>query len=100
MRRLAFALAILGALLAGWLPALAASAGAAQAVVHAGDHAGHHGDHGKPAQHPVACPVCFAIVAQALETPRRQAVASARFSFAVAALDGLTLSPRAPPPRA
>ena len=100
MRRLAFALAILGAMLAGWLPAMAASAGTGPAVIHAGDHRGHHGDHDKAAQHPVACPVCFAVAAQAFETPPRQAAASVHLSFAMAALDGLTLSPRTPPPRA
>ena len=104
-------LAIFGALLSGWLPAMAATMHVAQpAGMHAmhetathettgKDAGGEHGKGQKPAVHPVACSACFAIEAERLEPAGRVAVRSERSPAIVSALAGLQLRPLDPPPR-
>lgn len=105
MRQVLFVLAILGAVLSGWVPAVAATMTAAQP---AGMHAMHHmagedggGEHGKtkPSAHPVACSACFAIEAARPEPIGRSLDISSRVSAATPQLAGLALPPLDPPPR-
>lgn len=104
MRQVVFVLAILGAVLSGWIPAVAATLAAAQP---AGMHAMHRmqeengGEHGKakPAAHPLACSACFAIEAARLEPPDGRATLSSLLPATVAQLAGLTPPPLDPPPR-
>jgi hypothetical protein len=105
MRQIFLVLAILGAVLSGWVPAIAAT-------LHAGQTAGLHtmhqmageedgSEHGKakPAAHPVACSACFAIEAQRLEPVSLVLDISSRVSAAMPQLAGLALPPLDPPPR-
>ena len=99
MRQLLFALAVLGAVLSGWVPAMAATLAAAQpAAIHAmhGEH-----EHGKtkPAAHPLACSACFAIEAGRLETPDRLSVLVGHVAAAMPRLHGHAPAPLDPPPR-
>lgn len=105
MRQVLFVLAILGAVLSGWVPAAAATMTAAQP---AGMHAMHQtagedggGEHGKakPSAHPLACSACFAIEAARLEPIGRSLDISSRVSAATPQLAGLALPPLDPPPR-
>ncbi|WP_119254418.1 hypothetical protein [Shinella zoogloeoides] len=105
MRQVLFVLAILGAVLSGWVPAVAATMTAAQP---AGMHAMHHmagedggGEHGKakPSAHPLACSACFAIEAARLEPIGRDLDISSPVSAATPQLAGLALPPLDPPPR-
>ena len=98
-------LALLGAVLSGWVPAMASTLAAAQP---AGMHAMHgmaaedgSSEHGKskPTAHPVACSACFAIEAERLETPRRLAEMSRHEVASPPLLSGLSLRPLDPPPR-
>lgn len=98
-------LALLGAVLSGWVPAMASTLAAAQP---AGMHAMHGmaaedggSEHGKskPTAHPVACSACFAIEAERLETPRRLAEMSRHEAASPPQLSGLSLRPLDPPPR-
>lgn len=105
MRQVLFLFAILGALLSGWLPAMAATLSVGQpASVHAmhdrdGKDGG--GDHSKtkPMAHPVACSACFAIEAERIEPAGRLLVLSERTHAIASALAGLELRPLDPPPR-
>lgn len=105
MRQILFVLAILGAVLSGWVPAIAATLHAASP---AGMHAMHRtanedggGEHGKSkaAAHPIACSACFAIEAGRLEPLNRALDIASRFSAETPQLAGLALSPLDPPPR-
>ncbi|MGB3813249.1 MAG: hypothetical protein WA950_08475 [Shinella sp.] len=105
MRQILFVLAILGAVVSGWVPAIAATLHAAQP---AGMHAMHQtamddtgGEHGKskPAAHPTVCSACFAIEAHRLEPPSRIPDISSRVSAATPQFSGLALPPLDPPPR-
>ncbi|WP_337182100.1 hypothetical protein [Shinella sp.] len=105
MRQVVFVLAILGAVLSGWIPAVAATLAAAQP---AGLHAMHRvqeekggEEHGKakPTAHPLACSACFAIEAARLEPSDGRATLSSRLPATVAQLAGLTPPPLDPPPR-
>ena len=107
MRQILFVLALLGAVLAGWIPAMAATMTVAQP---AGMHAMHamtgetgdtSADKGKtkPMAHPVACAACFAIEAERLETPARVSTLSSRLPAVTPQLAGLALRPLNPPPR-
>lgn len=103
MRTLFLIFAILGAVLAGWVPAMAGTLHAAQIpaaqAVQMHDHGS--GDHGKskPAAHPIACAACFAIEAEPLFPESRRLDISARMSSAEPRLAGRALSPLDPPPR-
>jgi hypothetical protein len=114
MRQILFVLAVLGAIVSGWVPAIAATLDAAgpfhgmhaTAIAAAGDvHAAHERDHGqqhektKPAAHPVACSACFAIEAARLEPLNRRLDISSPVSAATPQLAGLAPSPLDPPPR-
>lgn len=104
MRQVLLTLAILGALLSGWLPAMAATLSVVQpAGVHAmHDMAGKNSvGHGKtkPMSHPVACSACFAIEAERLEPAGRVLVLSERSAAAPPALVGVEPRPLDPPPR-
>ena len=111
MRQILFVLALLGAVLAGWIPAMAATMTVAQpAGMHAmhamtgetGDTSADKGmDKGKtkPMAHPVACAACFAIEAERLETPARFSTLSSRLPAVTPQLAGLALRPLNPPPR-
>ena len=103
-------LAILGALLSGWLPAMAATLHVAQpAGVHSMHDMGEKiggkkdggGEHGKtkPMAHPVACSACFAIEAERIVPAGRLLIPLERASALSPALDGLALRPLDPPPR-
>ncbi|AOF88351.1 hypothetical protein [Sinorhizobium sp. RAC02] len=106
MRQILFVFAILGAVLSGWVPAIAATLSVAQP---AGMHAVHqmatekddseHGNTSKPAAHPVACSACFAIEAFGLAPVRQALDASSPASAAVPQLIGVALPPLDPPPR-
>ena len=105
MRQVLFVLAILGAVLSGWVPAVAAAMTAAQP---AGLHAMHAmtgedggSEHGKSKQvlHPVACSACFAIEAQRPEPLGRSLDISSRVVATTPPLSGLALRPLDPPPR-
>lgn len=102
MRQVLFALAILCAILSGWLPAMAATLAAAQP---AGLHAMHgttgQDEHGKakPAAHPPACSACYAIAAGPLDAPAGLSSIASRLSAAAPRLDGLAPRPLDPPPR-
>lgn len=105
MRQALFILAVLGALVSGWIPAVAATLGAGQ---DAGMHAMHrmthedgHGEHGKakPAAHPLACSACFAIEAQRLEPRGRTLAISSRMTAAMPRLAGRAPVPLDPLPR-
>ncbi|MCJ8151583.1 hypothetical protein [Shinella sedimenti] len=104
MRKIFLIFAILGAVLAGWVPAMAGTLHAARMpaaqAVHMHDHGS--GEHGKtkPAAHPVACAACFAIEAGTLLPTNRRLDISARISSAEPRLAGRALSPLDPPPRA
>ena len=104
MRQILFIFAILGAILSGWVPALAATLHVAQpAGLHAmhqttGAKGGEH-DTSKPAAHPLACSACFAIEAARMEPPGRMSGLSDRFSAATPHLAGLLHRPLNPPPR-
>ena len=100
-----FILALLGAVLSGWVPAIAATLDAGRT---GGMHAMHQmadedggSEHGKskPAAHPVACSACFAIEAERLEPLSRTFEVSSLVSAAVPQLAGLALPPLDPPPR-
>ncbi len=106
MRQILFVFAILGAVLSGWVPVIAATLNAGQT---AGMHAMHQmagedggSEHGKakPAAHPLACSACFAIEAARLEPMNRTLDISGRVSAATPQLAGLALPPLDPPPRA
>lgn len=105
MRQILLALALLGALLAGWMPAMAATMAVAQpAHMHAmhagaGKTGGEEEGKVKPMAHPVACAACFAIEAARLEAPDRIAGLSSRLPAATPQLAGLALRPLDPPPR-
>ncbi len=94
-------LAVLGAVLSGWVPAMAATQAAARpAGMHAlhataGEDSG--GTHGK--SHPIACSACFAIEAERLEAPDRLAAISSPLPAAATPLAGLARRPLDPPPR-
>lgn len=103
MKRMMVILAVLGAVLSGWIPAMAATMTLGHAVP-----AAHHAsgtdsgtDHGKPAKavHMTACSACFAIEATRIDERNRPVIIAARVSFATAPLDGLTVPPADPPPR-
>lgn len=106
MRQILLIVAILGAVLSGWVPAVAATLNIAQP---AGMHAMHqmakesgdseHGDKSKPAAHPVACSACFAIEVSGLGPVRQALDVSSHTSTAVPQLIGLALPPVDPPPR-
>lgn len=105
MRHILLVLAVLGAVLSGWVPAIAATLNAGNA---AGMHATHQmqaedggSEHkkAKPAAHPVACSACFATEAERLEPMSRPSAISSPVSAAVAQLAGLALPPLDPPPR-
>ena len=107
MRQILFVLALLGAVLAGWIPAMAATMTVAQPVgIHAmhtmtgetGDTSANKGK-AKPIAHPVACAACFAIEAERLETPARFSTLSSRLPAVTPQLAGLALRPLNPPPR-
>lgn len=105
MRQILFVLAVLGALLAGWVPAMAATADVARPAaesVHAMHHAGHdegEKEHGKAAAHPTACTACFAIAAGTIEAGTPGAKAPARLVPLSRHLTGLAPLPLDPPPR-
>ena len=98
-------LALVGALLSGWLPAMAATLEVGQPAglhaMHDMSHGHDGGEHGKakPMAHPLACSACFAIEAGRIEPAGRIAVPAGRVAFAPPALAGLTLPPLDPPPR-
>lgn len=106
MRQILFVFAILGAVLSGWVPAIAATLSIAQP---AGMHAMHqmtaekdgseHGGKSKHAAHPVACSACFAIEAAGLDPVHQALDVSSHASAAVPQLVGLALPPLDPPPR-
>lgn len=106
MRQILLVFAILGAVLSGWVPAVAATLSIAQTT---GMHAMHqmatekgdskHGEKSKPAAHPVACSACFAIEVSGLDPVRQALDVSSPTSATVTQLIGLALSPRDPPPR-
>jgi hypothetical protein len=107
MRQILFVLALLGAVLAGWIPAMAATMTVAQpASMHAmhamaGETGGEAEGKGtaKPMAHPVACAACFAIEAERLEAPGRISTLSSRLPAVTPQLAGLALRPLNPPPR-
>lgn len=105
MRHLLFVLALLGAVLAGWMPAMAATMSAAQpAGMHAmhamdADTGGDTQNKAKPMAHPVACAACFAIEAERLEAPGRILTPSTHLPAATPQLAGLAPHPLDPPPR-
>lgn len=104
MRQVLFALAVLGAVLSGWVPAIAATLSVAQpSGLHHAMHqtATEEDEHGKskPAAHPIACSACFAIEAERLEPPNRVLDVSSRVCAAMPRFAGLALSPLDPPPR-
>ena len=105
MRQVLFVLAILGAMLSGWVPVIAATVHAApQADVHAmhrmaGNDGATTGDKGKAAAHPVACSACFAIEAERPAPLYRRLDISSRVPAATPRLVGLGPSPLDPPPR-
>lgn len=106
MRQILFVFAILGAVLSGWVPAIAATLSIAQP---AGMHAMHqmatekddseHGNTSKSAAHPFACSACFAIEAVGLDPMNQALDVSSVASAAVPQLIGLALPPLDPPPR-
>lgn len=105
MRQVLFVFAILGAILSGWVPAMAGALNAGQT---AGMHAMHQmaaedggSEHGKakPSAHPVACSACFAIEAGRIEPPSRVIEVSSHVSAITPQLAGLALPPLDPPPR-
>lgn len=103
MRQFLLIFALLGAVISGWVPAMAATLHAAQpshtqTMHHGNDGSGEHGK-SKPAAHPVACSACFAIESQKLEPANRLIDISARVSVTTPRLAGLALSPLDPPPR-
>jgi hypothetical protein len=105
MRPFLFVLAMLGALLAGWVPAMAATFDAGRIAAydaHAG-HQGHHGSgedqHGKKALHPMACPACFAIPTTAIEAVPPLSFTSAYMSLRAPRFIGVEPLPLDPPPR-
>ena len=95
-----FVLALVGAVLSGWLPAISAAMNAGQAT---GMHAMHQTDgedgKSKPVAHPVACSACFAIETARLEPLNRSLDISSRVSATMPQLAGLALRPLNPPPR-
>lgn len=106
MRQFLLVVAILGAVLSGWVPAVAATLSLAQpGGMHAlhqmakktGD--GEHSDKSKPAAHPVACSACFAIEVSALDSVRQALDVSSHTATAVPQLTGRALPPVDPPPR-
>ena len=105
MRQILFIFAILGAILSGWVPAMAATLNAGQtAGMHAmhqmaGEDGGSKHGKAKPSAHPVACSACFAIEAGRLEPLGRIAEVSNHVSAATPQLSGLALPPLDPPPR-
>ena len=100
-----FVLALVGAVLSGWLPAISATMNAGQTTgmhaIHQTDGENGKGEHGKskPVAHPVACSACFAIEAARLEPLNRSLDISSRVSAATPQLAGLALRPLNPPPR-
>lgn len=105
MRQILFVLAILGAVLSGWVPVIAATQHAAQTGMHAG-HPVAGATHGKakhdrtnPAVHPMACSACFAIEAAGPQPLKNRIGMPHRFTAAVPQLAGLALQPLDPPPR-
>ena len=101
MRRILFTLAILGAVLSGWMPALAVAQPAGMHAMHAMADEGSTGEHdkSKSSTHPIACSACFAIVVSRLEPPGHSLDISSRLSEATPQLSGLALRPLNPPPR-
>lgn len=105
MRSFFFVLALLGAVLAGWMPAMAATMSVAQpAGMHAmhvmdGENGGDTQNKSKPMAHPVACAACFAIEAERFEAPGRILTPLSRLSAVTPQLAGLALRPLNPPPR-
>ncbi|MEW9616421.1 hypothetical protein AB3G45_21625 [Shinella sp. S4-D37] len=105
MRQFLFVLAILGAVLSGWVPAIAATQHAAQTGMHAGHpvagaaHGKAEQDRTNPAVHPMACSACFAIETAGPQPLQSRIGLSHRFTAAVRQLAGLALRPLDPPPR-
>ncbi|MFP5076028.1 hypothetical protein ACLE20_01840 [Rhizobium sp. YIM 134829] len=122
MRRLALALAVLCAILSGWMPALAQLPGhAAGAHSHHGDpaalpaaqHAGHgsnlshapqpgscgHDCAGHRAIHPLLCAACFAIETEEAVPTLPLALKPAFTREQAAALVARDPAPRVPPPK-
>jgi hypothetical protein len=105
MRQVLFVLAILGAMISGWVPVVAATLHAApQAGMHAmppmaGDDGAAAGHKGKAAAHPVACSACFAIEAERPAPLYRRPDISGRVPAATPRLAGLGPFPLDPPPR-
>jgi hypothetical protein len=106
MRHILLVLAIVGAALSGWVPAVAATLDAGHA---AGMHAMHRmpveddgSEHDKaktPAAHPIACSACFATQAEWPEPMSRPSDVSGHVATVVARLAGLAVPPLDPPPR-
>lgn len=105
MRQVLFVLAILGAMLSGWVPAVAATLHAApQAGMHtmhqtAGDDGAHAQHKGKAAAHPIACSACFAVEAARPAPLYRRLDISSRIPATMPRLAGLFPFPLDPPPR-
>lgn len=103
MRQVLFVLAIVGAVLAGWMPAVAATLDAAP---QAGMHAMHHAPGGDDTQgkakasvHPFACSACFAIEAARVTPPGHSLAVSSRIPSATPQFAGRGPCPLDPPPR-
>ena len=105
MRQVLFVLAILGAMISGWVPVVAATLHAApQAGTHAmhpmaGDDGAAPGPKGKAAAHPVACAAWCAIEAERPAPLYRRLDSSGRVPAATPRLAGLGPFPLDPPPR-
>lgn len=105
MRQIFLILAVLGAVISGWVPAVAATMNAAlPAGMHAmhqtaGEESGSEHGKSKAVAHPVACSACFAIEAVRIEPRGRMLDISSRVSAAMPQLSGLALPPLDPPPR-
>lgn len=108
MRQMLLILALVGAIVSGWLPAMAATLDVARPdAMHAmhqtvADESGsEHDEHGKtkPAAHPLACSACYAIEADQPDARSRMISISSDISAAMPQLAGMDLCPLDPPPR-
>ncbi|WP_147272154.1 hypothetical protein [Phyllobacterium salinisoli] len=113
MRRFIILIAVLGALVSGWLPALSATfdiggghtmSGTETAhSLHRGshEHGSRQSDERKDAAvHPMLCAACFALPAESGPALRKVAPVSAYGAALAQPLAGTVPSPLSPPPRA
>ncbi len=101
MRQILLMLALVGAIVSGWVPAMTATLAAAQPTgMHAmHDTTGEDDGREEGKSHPIACSACFAIEAERLETPDRLSEMSSHIPAATPQLAGLARRPLDPPPR-